>query len=134
MIVQQETRLVTANIGNIRAQPVRGTGEHECRPQPFRGTSEHQCRAQPVRRRAPMPPAAYARNFAAFPLHGRLAMSADTALMPIPGPVDPVPVRRSVITRADGRVELVGLPKDAMRAALEEAGLELKQAKLRAKQ
>jgi 23S rRNA (adenine2503-C2)-methyltransferase len=61
-------------------------------------------------------------------------MSADTSLMPIPGPVDPVPVPRVVQPRADGKVELIGLPKDAIRAAMEEAGLEPKQAKLRAKQ
>ena len=61
-------------------------------------------------------------------------MSADTSLMPIPGPVDPVPVPRAVISRADGKIELIGLPRDAIRAALEEAGLEAKQAKLRAKQ
>ena len=61
-------------------------------------------------------------------------MSADTALMPIPGPADPVPVPRAATARADGRVELIGLGRDAMRTALEEAGLELKQAKLRAKQ
>jgi 23S rRNA (adenine2503-C2)-methyltransferase len=61
-------------------------------------------------------------------------MSADTTLMPIPGPVDPVPVPRAVTPRADGRHELIGLPKDEIRAALEAAGLEPKQAKLRAKQ
>jgi len=61
-------------------------------------------------------------------------MSADTNLMPIPGPIDPVPVPRAALQRADGKVELVGLPKEAIRAALEEAGLEPKQAKLRAKQ
>ena len=61
-------------------------------------------------------------------------MSADTSLMPIPGPVDPVPVPRAAMPRADGKVELVGLPKEAIRAAMEEAGLEPKQAKLRAKQ
>src|SRR5919106_4156491 len=61
-------------------------------------------------------------------------MSADTAIMPIPGPVDPVPVPRAVKRRADGRIELVGLSKDQIRTALEEAGLEPKQAKLRAKQ
>ena len=61
-------------------------------------------------------------------------MSADTNLMPIPGPVDPVPVPRAATPRADGKVELIGLPKEAIRAALEEAGLEPKQAKLRAKQ
>ena len=46
-------------------------------------------------------------------------MSADTNLMPIPGAVDPVPVRRSAPARADGRQELVGLSKDQIRAALE---------------
>jgi len=61
-------------------------------------------------------------------------MSADTTLMPIPGPIDPVPVPRAATLRADGKVELVGLPKEAIRVALEEAGLEPKQAKLRAKQ
>ncbi|MDQ3074363.1 MAG: 23S rRNA (adenine(2503)-C(2))-methyltransferase RlmN [Pseudomonadota bacterium] len=61
-------------------------------------------------------------------------MSADTNLMPIPGPVDPVPVKRAARSRADGRTELVGLAKDAIRAALEAAGLEPKPAKLRAKQ
>src|SRR3954447_17044934 len=61
-------------------------------------------------------------------------MSADTNLMPIPGAVDPVPVPRDPRARADGRVELVGLSKDQIRAALEAAGLEPKQAKLRAKQ
>ena len=33
-------------------------------------------------------------------------MSADTTLMPIPGPIDPVPVPRPTSPRADGRVEL----------------------------
>src|SRR5438445_452466 len=61
-------------------------------------------------------------------------MSADTRLMPIPGAIDPVPVRRSATSRADGRVELVGLPKERIRADFEAAGLDLKQAKLRAKQ
>ena len=61
-------------------------------------------------------------------------MSAETALMPIAGVVDPVPVPRGAAARADGRVELVGLSKDKIRAALEAAGLEAGQAKLRAKQ
>ena len=61
-------------------------------------------------------------------------MSADTSLMPIPGPVDPVPVPRATLSRADGKVELIGRSKDGIRAALEAAGLEPKQAKLRAKQ
>ena len=61
-------------------------------------------------------------------------MSADTNLMPIPGPVDPVPVPRAAETRADGKVELIGLPRDKIREALEQAGLDQRQAKLRAKQ
>ena len=61
-------------------------------------------------------------------------MSADTAIMPIPGPVDPVPVPRTPTARADGKVELVGMAKDQIRSALEEAGLEPRQAKLRSKQ
>jgi 23S rRNA (adenine2503-C2)-methyltransferase len=61
-------------------------------------------------------------------------MSAATALMPIPGLIDPVPVSRGADTRADGRTELVGLSKDAIRVALEAKGLEPKQAKLRSKQ
>ena len=61
-------------------------------------------------------------------------MSADTAIMPIPGPVDPVPVPRAAPARADGRVELVGLSKAQIREALGEAGLDERQARLRAKQ
>ncbi len=61
-------------------------------------------------------------------------MSADTALMPIPGSADPVTVPRNAVPRADGRHELVGLPREAIRAALEQAGLDPRQAKLRAKQ
>jgi 23S rRNA (adenine2503-C2)-methyltransferase len=61
-------------------------------------------------------------------------MTVATALMPIPGPVDPVPVKRALEARADGRIELVGLSRDAMRNALEAAGMEPRQAKLRAKQ
>ena len=61
-------------------------------------------------------------------------MTVVTALMPIPGAIDPVTVRRGPQGRADGRVELVGLSKDAIRSGLEAAGLEPKQAKLRAKQ
>jgi 23S rRNA (adenine2503-C2)-methyltransferase len=61
-------------------------------------------------------------------------MSADTTLMPIPGAVDPVPVARAAGPRADGKIALVGLSKDQIRAALEDAGLDVRQAKLRAKQ
>lgn len=60
--------------------------------------------------------------------------TAPAAPMPIPGHIDPVPVTRAVFERPDGRVDLVGLDKGAIRAALEAAGMEPKQAKLRAKQ
>jgi len=43
-------------------------------------------------------------------------------------------VPRAAVARADGRVDLIGLPKAEIRAALEAAGMEPKQAKLRAKQ
>ena len=59
---------------------------------------------------------------------------ADTQLMSIPGQNDPVPVARDITPRADGRVDLIGLPKDRIRTLFEEAGLDAKQAKLRAKQ
>ncbi|WP_206186032.1 23S rRNA (adenine(2503)-C(2))-methyltransferase RlmN [Sphingosinicella sp. BN140058] len=54
--------------------------------------------------------------------------------MPIPGLIDPVPVPRPAFESEDGRVDLVGLPREQIRDALVEAGLDLKQAKLRAKQ
>ena len=54
--------------------------------------------------------------------------------MQIPGHIDPVPVSRDTVARADGRLDLVGLPRDEIRAALEAAGLDARQAKLRAKQ
>ena len=54
--------------------------------------------------------------------------------MPIHGHIDPVPVPRAPSLREDGKVDLIGLPREAIRAALEEAGMEPKQAKLRAKQ
>ena len=59
---------------------------------------------------------------------------ADTTLMSIPGQVDPVPVARDITPRADGRIDLIGLPKDRIRELFAEAGLDTKQAKLRAKQ
>ena len=59
---------------------------------------------------------------------------ADTQLMPIPGQIDPVPVARDITPRADGRVDLIGLPKGRIRDLFEQAGLDAKQAKLRAKQ
>ena len=60
--------------------------------------------------------------------------SIATPLMPIAGTIDPVPVPRDVPVRADGRIDLMGLPREAIRAALAEAGLDAKQAKLRGKQ
>jgi 23S rRNA (adenine2503-C2)-methyltransferase len=59
---------------------------------------------------------------------------SDTALMPIPGLVDPVPAARDITPRADGRIDLIGLPRPRIRELFEEAGLDAKQAKLRAKQ
>jgi 23S rRNA (adenine2503-C2)-methyltransferase len=57
-----------------------------------------------------------------------------TAAMTIPGHIDPVPVPRPAFEAEDKRVDLVGLSRDRIREALETAGLEPKQAKLRAKQ
>ena len=59
---------------------------------------------------------------------------ADTTLMSIPGQVDPVPVARDITPRKDGRVDLIGLPKADITALFEGAGLDKRQAKLRAKQ
>jgi Radical SAM superfamily len=64
---------------------------------------------------------------------------ADTNLMPIPGPIDPVPLPRAdvvegVTPREDGRVDLIGLPRPRIAVLFEAAGLDRKQAKLRAKQ
>ena len=61
-------------------------------------------------------------------------MNAAIALMPIPGAIDPVPMRRGPPQRADGRIELVGRSRESIRLALEAEGLEPKQAKLRSKQ
>lgn len=51
-----------------------------------------------------------------------------------PGAVDPVAVPRDLPPREDGRIDLLGLKRGEIRAALEAAGLAPKQAKLRAKQ
>ena len=61
-------------------------------------------------------------------------LMADTALMPIPGLIDPVPTPRGITARADGRTDLIGLPKSRITELLAEAGLDAKAAKLRAKQ
>jgi 23S rRNA (adenine2503-C2)-methyltransferase len=54
--------------------------------------------------------------------------------MQIPGHIDPLVTPRPATPRADGRTDLVGLTKAEIRVALESAGLDLKAAKLRAKQ
>src|SRR6478609_8003884 len=59
---------------------------------------------------------------------------SNTALMPIPGQIDPVPVARDITPRADGRVDLIGLPRQRIAELFETAGLDARQAKLRAKQ
>ncbi|VWX51880.1 23S rRNA (adenine(2503)-C(2))-methyltransferase RlmN [Novosphingobium sp. 9U] len=64
---------------------------------------------------------------------------ADTQLMTIPGLVDPVPLPRpdlveGVTPREDGRTDLIGLPKKRIAELFASAGLDAKQAKLRAKQ
>ncbi|MEM9312816.1 MAG: 23S rRNA (adenine(2503)-C(2))-methyltransferase RlmN, partial [Pseudomonadota bacterium] len=57
-----------------------------------------------------------------------------SGLMTIPGQVDPVPVARDITPRADGRLDLIGLPRPRIRELFAEAGLDQRQAKLRAKQ
>ena len=64
---------------------------------------------------------------------------SETALMPIPGPIDPVPVARpaaaaGVTPRNDGRIDLLGLPRERIAEFLVEAGLDPKAARLRSKQ
>ena len=54
--------------------------------------------------------------------------------MQIPGHIDPVPVPRAVTPREDGRIDLLGLNKAQIRSVLGEAGLDVKQARLRSKQ
>ena len=56
------------------------------------------------------------------------------ALMSIPGHIDPVPLPRAAPAGVDARVALIGLQRDEIRAALQAAGLDARQAKLRAKQ
>ena len=60
--------------------------------------------------------------------------TASAAPMPIPGHIDPVPVPRPTVPREDGRIDLIGLSRDQLRAVLIDAGMDPKQAKLRAKQ
>ena len=58
----------------------------------------------------------------------------QTPLIPLPGQFDPVPVPRGLTPRADGRLDLVGLPRPRIAELFEAAGLEAKQAKLRSRQ
>jgi 23S rRNA (adenine2503-C2)-methyltransferase len=58
----------------------------------------------------------------------------ETPLMSIPGQVDPVPVAREITPRADGRIDLLGLPRPRICELFEQAGLDARQAKLRSKQ
>lgn len=57
-----------------------------------------------------------------------------TAPMAIPGHIDPVPVPRPATASDDARVDLVGLSRAEICDSLIEAGLDERQAKLRAKQ
>ncbi|PZT88484.1 MAG: 23S rRNA (adenine(2503)-C(2))-methyltransferase RlmN [Citromicrobium sp.] len=59
---------------------------------------------------------------------------ANSTLMSIPGKIDPVPVARDITPRDDGRVDLTGLHRTRLIELFEEAGLDAKQSKLRAKQ
>jgi len=54
--------------------------------------------------------------------------------MQIPGHIDSVPVPRGAPARQDGRIDVIGLDKAMLRAALAEAGIAEKQAKMRASQ
>ncbi|WNO54171.1 23S rRNA (adenine(2503)-C(2))-methyltransferase RlmN [Stakelama saccharophila] len=60
--------------------------------------------------------------------------TAEPLTMSMPGHIDPVPVPRGTVARADRRTDLIGLSRDGIRSALEAGGMEPKQAKLRAKQ
>ncbi|GLK42647.1 MULTISPECIES: 23S rRNA (adenine(2503)-C(2))-methyltransferase RlmN [Novosphingobium] len=67
------------------------------------------------------------------------AVSTAAGLTPIPGNVDPMTVARpslvdGVTPREDGRIDLIGLPKKRIAELFEGAGLDVKAAKLRAKQ
>ena len=67
-------------------------------------------------------------------------MSPETAaplahgLMPTPGPHDPVVTTRPITPRPDGRLDLIGIPRPQIAHLFAQAGLDTKQAKLRAKQ
>jgi 23S rRNA (adenine2503-C2)-methyltransferase len=67
-------------------------------------------------------------------LYARPMTSIATPAMPIAGTIDPVVTPRDVPARPDGKTDLIGLTRTEMAAALAAAGLDGKQAKLRAKQ
>jgi 23S rRNA (adenine2503-C2)-methyltransferase len=70
-----------------------------------------------------------------IPPHSAYMDALMTAAMSIPGHIDPVPIPRPPMAAVEGaRVNLIGLSKAEIRAALTEAGLDERQAKLRAKQ
>jgi 23S rRNA (adenine2503-C2)-methyltransferase len=70
-----------------------------------------------------------------IPPHSHYMRALMTAAMTIPGHIDPVTVPRPQLTAAEGaRANLIGLSRAEIRAALAEAGLDERQAKLRAKQ
>ena len=73
-------------------------------------------------------------KFPPNPVLGATMQTAANPLMPIAGHIDPVPVPRALTPRADGRSDLLGLDRAGIRALLEQAGLDAKQAKLRSKQ
>ena len=52
----------------------------------------------------------------------------------LPGPVDPMVVPRKATARADGRIDLIGLDRPAIAAALEGIGLDAKTARMRSRQ
>jgi 23S rRNA (adenine2503-C2)-methyltransferase len=54
--------------------------------------------------------------------------------MQSPGHVDPLTLPRDITPRADGRIDLIGLPKQRIAELFGNAGLDVKAAKLRAKQ
>ncbi len=58
----------------------------------------------------------------------------STHLMHSPGHIDPLPLPRDITPREDGRVDLIGMPRQRIAELFTEAGLEPKAAKLRAKQ
>ncbi len=58
----------------------------------------------------------------------------NSILMPSPGQFDPVTLPRDITPRADGRVDLLGLPRPRIAELFEQAGLDAKQARLRSRQ